>query len=395
VNPVGRERRAAAPLPARRPKYRRVSESGLLRVSLDVLPLVGQPSGVGAACRCLFEALLERPDIDLSAYAIARRAFLARREIPHSVRFRGRPIPTRLAQLGWGAVSYPGAEQVCGPCDVVHGINFSVPPSRRVATVVTVHDMTAARYPELCTPPTLRYPGLVRRAVESGAVVHVPSEFVRSEVVDLLGVAPDGVHVVHWAVPPVLEPTTAPAVEPPYVLALGTVEPRKDYPTLVAAFHELSREDPALRLVVAGADGWGTDSLTGAVAERRLEDRVVRLGYVNEEERNALLWNASVLAYPSLYEGFGFPPLEAMVAGVPVVATRAGGVPEVVGDAALLVEPRDAGGLAGAIASVLADGDTRRDLVSAGRRRAASFSWERTAAEMRDVYHCAVERRRR
>jgi glycosyltransferase involved in cell wall biosynthesis len=366
-----------------------------LRVCLDVLPLVGQPSGVGAACRGLLEALAERPDVELSAYAVARKAFVARREIPRSVRFRGRPIPSRLAQLGWQAASLPRAEFLTGGCDVVHGTNFAVPPSRRAATVVTVHDLTAVRYPELCTPPTLRYPGLVRAAVGAGAVVHVPSVFVREEVVQLLQVPAERVHVVHWGVPPVAEPTTPPPVEPPYLLALGTVEPRKDYPTLVAAFHAISRRDASLRLVVAGADGWGTDSLTGAVAERQLEDRVVRLGYVNEEERNALLWNAAALAYPSLYEGFGFPPLEAMAAGVPVVATRAGGVPEVVGDAALLVEPRDPVELAGALASVLEDGSTRRALLEAGRRRLASFSWSATAEQMLAVYRDALGRRGR
>ncbi len=366
-----------------------------LRVCLDILPLVGQPSGVGAACRGLFEALADRPDVELSAYAVARKAFLARREIPRSVRFRGRPIPTRLAQLGWRTAAIPRSESLTGRCDVVHGTNFAVPPSRRAATVVTVHDMASVRYPELCTASTLRYPSLVRGAVAAGAVVHVPSSFVRDEVVQLLDVPEERVRVVHWGVPPVPEPTTPPPVEPPYVLALGTVEPRKDYPTLVAAFHAIARRDEALRLVVAGADGWGTDSLTGAVAERQLEDRVVRLGYVNEEERSALLWNASVLAYPSLYEGFGFPPLEAMSAGVPVVATRAGGVPEVVADAAVLVEPKDPVELAGALASVLEDGATRRRLLEAGRRRVAAFSWSATAEQMMSVYGDALECRRR
>ncbi|MHB8243864.1 MAG: glycosyltransferase family 4 protein [Acidimicrobiales bacterium] len=363
-----------------------------LRVALDILPLVGQPSGVGAACRGLLEALLERPDIELSTYAVARRAFLARREIPRAVPFRGRPVPTRLAQLGWQVARFPSAERVARPTDVLHGINFSVPPSRRAATVVTVHDLTALRFPELCTSATLRYPALVKSAVKRGAYVHVPSAFAGEEVISLLEVPRERVHVINWGVPPVAEPTMPSPIEPPYILSLGTVEPRKDYPTLVEAFHELSERDSTLRLVVAGADGWGTESLTEAVARRCLEDRVVRLGYVNEEERNALLWNASALAYPSVYEGFGFPPLEAMVAGVPVVASRVGGIAEIAGEAALLVAPREPGALAAGLRSVIEDGDLRRSLIESGRRRVRTLTWQEAAAKMVRLYRIASGR---
>lgn len=387
-------RRAGAPLPARRPKFRRNDGDGHLRVAIDVLPLVGQPSGVGAACRGLFEALAARDDVDLSAYAIARRAFVARREVG-GARFKGRPIPTRLAQRAWQLTGFPSAERLTVASDVVHGTNFSVPPSRRAATVVTVHDMTAARYPELCNHASLSYPSLVKDAVARGAFVHVPSAFAGEETAELLKVDPDRIHVIPWGVPPVAEPTTAPPVEPPYLLALGTVEPRKDYPGLVEAFAEIGGSHPSLRLVLAGADGWGTDSLSLAVERHGLEDRVVRLGYVNEEERNALLWNAAALAYPSLYEGFGFPPLEAMAAGVPVVATRAGGVPEVVGEAAVLVEPRDSDALAAALASVLEDEALRTSLVAKGRERARSFSWEETAEKMVALYRLAASQPRR
>ncbi len=354
--------------------------------------MVGQPSGVGASCRGLVEALLADDEVELSAYAIARRAFQARREVPREVKFRGRPLPAPAVQVAWQSSRFPPAELFVRRSDVLHGTNFVVPPSTRSATVVTVHDLTALRYPELCTRATLRYPGLVRAAAQRGAVVHVPSSFVRSEVLELLELDEEIVKVVGWAVPPVAEPMLLPLVEPPFILALGTVEPRKDYPTLVEAFNELAAEDETLRLVIAGADGWGADALSRAVSARRLEDRVVRLGYVSDEERNSLLWHAAVLAYPSLYEGFGFPPLEAMTAGVPVVATRAGAVPEVVGDAALLVEARDAGGLAAGLREALRDRQVRDRLVVRGREHVSHLSWQRTAREMIEVYSFAAER---
>lgn len=383
-----RSRRAGAPVPARRP--RRPVDSSALRVALDVLPLAGEPSGVGAACRCLLEALADRPDIVLSAYAVSRRPYVVRREMPVSLRFHGRAVPTKIAQIGWQYLGFPSAELVAGLADVVHGTNFAVPPGRRSAAVVTVHDLTAVRFPQLCTPATRRYPALVRAAVERGALVHVPAAFVRDEVVSLLDLPPERVHVVPWGIPPVREPTTTPPVEPPFVLALGTVEPRKDYPTLVHAFSELAAADDRLRLVVAGAEGWGSATLTQAIALRNLEDKVIRLGYVNEEERNALLWNAAVLAYPSLYEGFGFPPLEAMAAGVPVVATRAGGVPEVVGDAAILVDAGDVGALSHALSSAIGEDDLRAGLIERGHRQAASYSWAETAEAMIALYRAAT-----
>jgi glycosyltransferase involved in cell wall biosynthesis len=171
-----------------------------------------------------------------------------------------------------------------------------------------------------------------------------------------------------------------------YVLALGTVEPRKDLPTLVAAFDAVAAGDGDLRLVVAGPDGWGVDAYQAAVDAAHHADRVVRLGWVEPPARAGLLAGASAFAYPSLYEGFGYPPLEAMSVGVPVVATTAGSLPEVLGDAAVLVAPRDTDALAGALAEVLTDAGVRDALVARGRERVARYSWDRCAEGLVAVY---------
>jgi glycosyltransferase involved in cell wall biosynthesis len=160
------------------------------------------------------------------------------------------------------------------------------------------------------------------------------------------------------------------------------------------AFAELARAHADLELVIAGPDGWGAPAFAAAVAACGVARRVVRLGYLEEGERQSLLGGALVLAYPSLYEGFGFPPLEAMAAGVPVVATAAGAVPEIVGDAAELVAPGDSEAMAAALARVIDDGALRAKLVEAGRVRASSFTWASAAGSMMELYGVAAADRR-
>ena len=255
-------------------------------------------------------------------YAIGRRAAAVQEHIPARAVLRTRSLPTRLVNLGWQYTSVPSVERLTGPVDVVHGTNYVVPPTRRAASVVTVHDLTALRFPALCAPASLTYPALVGKAISRGAFVHTPSRFVADEVIEMLDAEPERVRVIpHGLVPVEALGGDESPVDGPYVLALGTVEPRKDYPTLVTAFDELAAGLPELQLLIAGADGWGSKALETVLAGLRSRDRVVRLGYVDARTWNRLLRHACVLAYPSIYEGFGLPPLEAMAAGVPVVAS--------------------------------------------------------------------------
>jgi len=366
-----------------------------LRLAIDGTPLLDTRTGVGTFIAETLDHLARRTDLDVVAYGWpwgGRQALQA--VVPPRVRVARLPMAGPPMRAAWKHLGFPPIELWTGRVDVVHGPNFVVPPSR-AAELVTVHDLTVVRFPQFCTQDTLEFPGLLRRALDRGAWVHTVSSFVAGEVVGLLGADPDRVVTVPngvVAVPeadPALGHTIAGAER--YVLALGTVEPRKDLPTLVSAFDALAADEPGLRLVIAGPDGWGAGGLTGAIERATHHDRIVRLGWVSDGHRAALLRGATVLAYPSIYEGFGLPPLEAMSVGTPVVSTRAGAIPEVVGDAALLVEPGDADALAGALARVLDDTATADGLRARGRSRVACYSWARTADELAAIYRRLVE----
>jgi glycosyltransferase involved in cell wall biosynthesis len=366
-----------------------------VRVAFDATALLGSRTGVGVFTAEVLNRLAGRNDLDVVAYGVTwrgRRSLAA--AAPPGVRVARRPMAARPLRRAWVRSDRPPIEWFTGPVDLVHGPNFVVPPSRGGAELVTVHDLTCVRFPELCTADTLEYPGLIRRALARGATIHAVSTFVGDEVRDVFDVGPDQVVVVPNGVSPLI--ASGPGTDAAagtllaggdrYLLALGTVEPRKDLPSLVQAFDRLAADDRELRLVIAGPDGWGADALANAIAASPHRDRVTRLGWVDDHHRAALVRGAAAFAYPSRYEGFGLPPLEAMSAGTPVVATDAGSLPEVLGDAALLVAPGDPDALAAAIHVVLCDADRTDELVRAGHRRAEQFSWDATVEGLMEIY---------
>ncbi len=362
-----------------------------LRVAIDGTPFLGQRTGIGQLTANLVAAVAARAELDVSVYAISRTG---RRDlaplVPAGVEIGGAPLPARyvypLWERGWG----PRIERWTGRIDVAHATNYRPPPAR-APVLASIHDLTFILRPELVDEETRRFgTRLVSLALDRGAVVHVISEFVGDEVREHFGLPPERVVCVYPGVEPANGGDQAAgrrrAGSARYVLTLGQLEPRKNFPTLVRAFDAMAATHPDLALVLAGPDGWDRAAFERARTDARFGDRVRWLGYVSDAERRDLLAGASVFAYPSLYEGFGFPPLEAMSAGVPVVASRRGAIPEIAGSAALLVDPMDTDAIAGALSEVLDDDDLRARLVDAGNARAGEFTWDRAATGFVSLY---------
>lgn len=370
-----------------------------MRVAIDATPLLGSRTGVATFTSGLIEALATEPDLDVTGFSLSARGWRRLSGLmPAGTVTLRRPLPASVLTKVWLSRDRPSFATLGGSHDVVHGTNFVTPPNPGGAEVVTVYDLTSVRNPEMVARSSLRYPALVRAAIGRGAWVHVTATVVADEVVELLGAPRERVRVIASG-PPIARSGTAPTGDArrgrriaggEYILALGTVEPRKGLADLVAALPALT--DPDVRLVIAGPDGWGTDQLLAAIdaAPANVRARIRRLGWVDDVTRADLLAGAAVLCMPSRNEGFGYPPLEAMAAGVPVVATTAGALPEVIGDAGLLVDPGDVDALAGALDRVLGDGAERSRLVDAGTARLATFSWRECSTAMVGLYRDAV-----
>ena len=363
-----------------------------MRVAFDLTALHDPRTGIGAFTGELLTRLARHDDLDLIGYSASWRG---RNEVatlaPPGVEVATRPMAAQPLRQVWRRIDWPPITWWTGRVDLVHGPNFVVPPGDGAVELMTVHDLTFVHYPELCKRDVLQFPGLMQRALRRGAHVHAVSEFVGREVVDVFDVSSDRVHVVPNGVDPIAPGDARRgrglAGGERFILAVGTIEPRKDYPLLIGAFDEVASNDADVRLVIAGQDGWGVAAFDTALHAARHRDRIVRLGFVADDTRADLLAAASVFAYPSRYEGFGLPPLEAMSAGVPVVTTRTGALPDVLGAAARFVEPGDRDALAAAIAEVLQGGAGVDALITEGRVRSAAFSWDACADGVVELYH--------
>jgi glycosyltransferase involved in cell wall biosynthesis len=341
-----------------------------LRVAFDETGLELDATGSARAARCLREALAP----------LAELIPLAQ---PHGPGGRvGRGL---IRELAWYPFGLPRRAATVG-ADVLACPMPLAPPRRAgVPVVLTINDGIPWDHPEWLTRAHALHARLVLApAARAAARVLVPSEHTRERVLaNVRGLDEDRVVVTPYGVDPRFTPGPGPDGTP-YLLAVGTLQPRKNLEAALRAFERLDGEH---RLVVVGARGWRDDELLARVERSPAAKRIELRGRVSDDQLLALYRGAACLLYPSRAEGFGFPPLEAMACGTPVVCTAAGSLPEVTGDAAQVVDPDDAAGLADAVRRVLADPAPWR---AAGLARAAGFSWTRCAQQTVAAYAAAA-----
>ncbi len=370
-----------------------------MRIVMDIRPLLElNRSGVANYAARLLNALLERPAPPDRRYVLFCNAYGRRLppDIPprsKTVEHRFTRIPNRLFNLTLAGVRRPALDDLCGGADLVYLPNLNFAASR-APLIVTVHDLSFERYPDLFSAKQRLWHRLVdpRRLLRLAAAVVAVSEHTRDDVIETYGVPAGKISVINPGVGPDFRPLSREecgpvlrryGLSPGYFLYLGTLEPRKNIPAIISAFEKLG---PREQLVIAGGRGWLYQDIFHLAAVSPARGRISFLDYVPESDKPALYSSAGALVYPSFYEGFGIPPLEAMACGTPTVVSQATSLGEVVGNAGLLVDPHDIGEIAAAMDALQHDDRLRQTLRERGLARAGSFSWAESARRLDGLF---------
>ncbi|HID86012.1 MAG TPA: glycosyltransferase family 1 protein [Anaerolineae bacterium] len=362
-----------------------------MRIGIDARMAYYTQAGIGQYIRRLIEGLAKiHPQEELVLLqsrkdeALIRQGRFRRRSLwtPSHHRLEQWLLPLEIAMAG---------------LDILHSPDFIPPFRRNCRSVITIHDLAFLLYPHFLTRESARYYGQIDQAVRRTDHIIAVSESTKRDTVSLLGVSEKKITVIHEAANPLFRPVEDPeplrrvrdkyGLPEAFILFVSTIEPRKNLPTLLRAFRLLlNQHGPLAKLAVVGKQGWLFEEVHATVEELNLGQDVLFLGRVPSEDL-VLLYNAARLhVHPSYYEGFGLPPLEAMICGTPTIVSNVASLPEVVGDAGLLVDPNDVEGWAAAIRRLLADPHLRQEMREKGFQQAQRFSLERMAQETLAVY---------
>jgi glycosyltransferase involved in cell wall biosynthesis len=387
----------------------------MLKIVIDATPILSKPSGVGISIFNLINSLHQLQQQNHSfemgiAYQPSFKNWIFRNLSPPEnlsayANLHILPIPVRISSL---LSLFPGLplfnfKEKLGMPDIIHGTNYSVFPCKDTLNLMTIYDLSFIKYPEYINSAVQQYTKRVKQSLQWTDAILTISESSKRDIVEYLHISPDCVFVTPLASRYHLNYLTDELIDKidknidydfsvPYLLFVSTIEPRKNISAIISAFNLLKsdRKIPH-HLILIGQKGWKYEPIFQEIECSPWKENIHHLDYLSDELVALFYARADVFLYPSHYEGFGLPVLEAMTLGTPVVTSNTSSLPEVAGDAALLVDPSDVEAQADAILKIISDAHFRDGLIKKGKARAALFSWERTARETLQVYESIHE----
>ena len=369
----------------------------IMRIGIDATALPAQPVGAGNYI-IQFVKALAKMDIDYELIVFAQKSKRDLFDIPNDENLHWVIVPDKspMYRLIWEQTTFPRLVHRA-EVDILHSLHYTQPIRLGCPSIVTIHDMTFFLFPDLHTrSKRLFFPFAIRSSVRRADALIAISESTRQDSIRLLGVSPQKIFTTQLGITDefrvVKDNELLASVREKYdlpeefVLYVGLVEPRKNIPFLIRAYKSLADEGIKHNLVIVGRIGWMYQEVFKQIEELGLEGRVQFTGYLPQDDLPMVYNLASLFVYPTKYEGFGLPALEAMACGTPVVTTAISSLPEIVGDAGMLIPPGDEQALASAMAEVLHDSTLFNQLRTRGLQRSEHFTWERTAQQTLKVY---------
>lgn len=357
-------------------------------------PSIGLRTGIGQVVAHIYDVLAARDDITLEPYALSYKARAYAKELPENTHFVS--VPARALLNTWKFTKWPTLKKQLGEFDIIHASNYLAPPAGDKPLLITIHDATMMKFPELVSPKVRSLIPIIKKRLKDGAFVHVPTAAIKDDIIKYFGDAIDDdskIHVVHFGTPTITESKPSARIEKlvnadPYILSIGMLEPRKNHARLIAAFEEVYKVNPHVRLFLVGPDGAARPEIDAALANisNAARSRVTITGSVSDADRSYILKNALMLAYPSLYEGFGLPILEAMATNTAIVCSSEGSLAEIAAGASEFVDAFSVEDIARGINKLLGDEKLRNELVKSGQTQLKKYSWEKTGDQLAALY---------
>lgn len=372
----------------------------MLKILVDATALRAKPSGIGLYIYHLIDELsklqkLEKFELNIfyqpSVKNWIKGNLSAYQLLQQYSNLNCLPIPVSISHL-----LATHAKTICSYFDqyldspnLIHGTDHVVYPLPQTLKVMNIYDLTFIKYPQFVNSRVKTYSQRVKECLKWTDLILTISESTKQDIIEYLGVKPEKIYVTYLASRYTEIPQIYPSVEhlKPYILFVSTIEPRKNLTNLITAFNHLKQTHKIEhKLVLIGQKGWRYESIFVAINNSPYQQDIHHLDYLSDNEVAAFYSQADVFAYPSIYEGFGLPVLEAMTLNAPVVTSNTSSLPEVVGDAAILIDPQDPLQIAEAIIQVISNTHLRQSLIEKGKERVKIFSWEKTAQETLKAY---------